>query len=249
MDKLESKLRSDLLANPAISIKKLDKWHLPIVTYDVTFKRVKRSKMDILMKMMLLTFEQTDIRRAANISEYLLVEELFIEDLLKKMQRMGLIHFDNTMYKLTSKGREQLNSGIFVEELDEEVTELSYSRVHDEILLELEGESPAIDEQLPRFRYYNMHDILNAERILEVLTEREDVIEEDGFQTIVSEVISFVEQNVEFIPCIEFQLYNTEQDIYYARVWNSFLGRWDDVLEKKIEEKEQIQWREKYSTP
>src|SRR4051812_23907038 len=115
MDKLEKHLHSILLENPDIQIKKSARWSLEVLSYDVSFSRVKRSKMDILMKMMLLTFGQAEIRRAANLSELLLVEELFITDLLKKMQRMGLIKLEKQSYNLTSKGDEQLKTGIIVE--------------------------------------------------------------------------------------------------------------------------------------
>ncbi|OES44956.1 hypothetical protein [Domibacillus iocasae] len=37
------------------------------------------------------SMEQTDIRRAASLSEMLMVEELFLVDLIQKMQRTGLI--------------------------------------------------------------------------------------------------------------------------------------------------------------
>ena len=246
MNKLKKHLRSILLENPAIQIKKSVIWHLPVITYDVAFKRVKRSKMDILIKMMLLTFEQTDIRRAANMSELLLVEERFIVDLLDKMQRMGLIRLEKGSYKLTSKGNEQLKTGIIVEELEEEWTVLSFSPVHDEFWPELTEPLPETNEELPLFRYANNQVLINAERILQVLAERENGLEENGFQTVVAEVNSFDQQKVEHIPCLEFQLYNKEQDIFYARVWNTWLGRWDDTLEKRIEERERVDWREKW---
>jgi hypothetical protein len=246
MDKLKKDLRLILIENPAIEIKKSDMWHLPVITYDVAFKRVKRSKMDILMKMMLLTFEQAEIRRAANLSELLLVEELFIVDLLKKMQRMGLIRLEKGSYKLTSKGHEQLKTGILVEEMEEESTVLSYSQVHDEFWPEMIEPLPETNEELPLFRYANHQDqdLINADRILQVLSERENGLEEDGFQTVVADVNRFDQQKVEHIPCLEFQMYNKEQDIFYARVWNTWLGSWDDTLEKQIEEKERLEWRE-----
>ena len=124
MDKLEKRLRSDLLKNPAVQIRKTASWQIPVLTYSSAFHRVKRSQMDILMKMMLLTFGQAPIRRAANLAELLLVEELFIEDLLKKMLRMGLIRLDNGGYVLTAKGEGQLKSGVMEEELEEEYDEL-----------------------------------------------------------------------------------------------------------------------------
>jgi DNA-binding IscR family transcriptional regulator len=246
MDKLKKHLRSILLENPAIQIKKSVTWHLPVMTYDVAFKRVKRSKMDILMKMMLLAFEQAEIRRAANLSELLLVEELFIADLLKKMQRMGLIRLEKESYKLTSKGHEQLKTGIIVEEMEEESTVLSYSQVHDEFWPEMTEPLPKTNEELLLFRYANNQNLINADRILQELAERKNELEENGFQTVVADVISFNQQKVEHVPCLEFQMYNKEQDIFYARVWNTWLKRWDDTLEQQIEEKERMEWREKW---
>lgn len=246
MNKLKKHLRSIVLGNPAIQIKKSVMWHLPVMTYNVAFKQVKRSKMDVLMKMMLLTFEQAEIRRAANLSELLLVEELFIADLLKKMQRMGLIRLEKESYKLTSKGQEQLKTGIVVEEMEEEWTVLSYSLVHDEFWPEMTEPLPETNEELPLFRYANNQVPIKGDRILQVLAERDNGLEENGFQTVVADVNSFDQQKVEHIPCLEFQMYNKEQNNFYARVWNTWLQRWDDTLEKQIEEKERLEWREKW---
>jgi hypothetical protein len=246
MDKLTKKLRGVLLQNKAIEIKESVSWYLPVTTYKVAFKRVKRSQMDILMKMMLLTFEQTDIRRAANFAELLLVEELFVVDLLQKMQRMGLIQLEKEIFKLTTRGHEQLKTGIIADEMEEEFTEVVYSTIHDEFWPEMTEALPEIHQELPIYRYEKKNDSINAERILQVLAERENGQEEDGFQTVISEVCGFEEERVEHVPCLEFQVYNKEQDIFYARVWNTWLGRWDDLLEKQIEEQEMLQWREKW---
>ncbi|WP_456276688.1 hypothetical protein [Bacillus sp. AK128] len=246
MDKLMKELRSSLLANKTVEIKDLHRWQLPVITYHVVFKRVKRSKMDILMKMMLLTFEQTDIRRAANFSELLLVEELFIEDLLQKMQRMGLVRLEREVYQLTSKGQNQLQTGIFIEEMEEESTAISYSPVHSEVWPVLTDSLPQTNEKLLNYRYANDGQV-SEEQMLRFLNETENSVDEEGFQLEVAEVCSFGEQKIELVPCLEFQLYNKEQDTYYARVWNTWIGRWDDLLEKQIEEKERLQWREKWT--
>ncbi|WP_174727268.1 hypothetical protein [Mesobacillus harenae] len=243
MDKLQKKLLSKLLENPSVQIKKAVIWHIPMTNYTVAFHRVKRSKMDILMKMMLLTFEQAQIRRAANLAEMLLVEELFIEDLLKKMQRTGLIRLETGSYKLTSKGQGQIKTGVMEEELEEESAVLSYSTIHDEFWPERTDPLPESDEVLPVYRYANDQNFIDADRILHVLAERRNSVDEDGFQIIVAAVNSFEEQEVENITFLEFQLYNKEQDIYYARVWNTWLGRWDETLEKQIEDKERLEWR------
>jgi hypothetical protein len=177
MDKLKKHLRSILLENPAIQIKKSMMWHLPVKTYNVEFKRVMRSKMDILMKMMLLTFEQAEIRRAAKLSELLLVEELFIADLLKKMQGMGLIRVEKESYRLTSKGHKQLKTGVIVEEMEEESTVLSYSPVHDEFWPGVIEHLPETNEEMLFFRYVNNQDHINTDRILQVLIGRETELE------------------------------------------------------------------------
>jgi hypothetical protein len=246
MDKLQKRLRSNLLENPANQIKNSIMWSLPVITYDVVYKPLKRSQQDILMKMMLLTFEQTEVRRAANLAELLLVEELFIADLLSKMQRMGLIQLEKEIYQLTSKGYEQLKSGIVVEEMEEESTALIYSPFHDEVWPELNVPLFESNEEWAVFRYSTNQNQINADRMVQILSERESRVDEEGFQLVVGDITSFEQQKIEQIPCVEFQMYNKEQDIFYARVWNTGLKRWDETLEKQIEEKEQVEWREKW---
>ncbi|OKL36897.1 hypothetical protein [Domibacillus mangrovi] len=247
MNKLKKRLRATLLENPAVQIKESVMWNLPVVTFDVAFKRVKRSKMDILMKMLLLAFEQANIRRAANLSEMLLVEELFIVDLIEKMQRMGLIHLEKEGYKLTQKGHEQLKTGIIDEEMEEEWTVLFYSPSHDKFWPAMTEPVPVTEEELSLYRYVNNQDLINVDRMLKILAERENRMEENGFQTVVDDVKSFNQRMVQHAPCLEFRMYNKEQDIFYARVWNTWLERWDDALEKQIEEQERLEWREKWT--
>ncbi|MCP3761423.1 hypothetical protein NLX67_03330 [Domibacillus sp. A3M-37] len=243
MDKLEKQLRKRLLENPAVEIKDSVSWQLPVITYDVAFKRVKRSKMDILMKMLLLAFQTADIRRAANLSEMLLVEELFIADLIEKMQRVGLIRMEKEGFKLTAKGQEQLKEGIVEEEMEEEKAELFYSPAHNSFWPE--RSVPQSEEEWPLYRYASDR-TAEANRLLQALAEKENGIGENGFQTVVAEVTRFDEQMTEHVPCLEFRLYNKDQDIFYARVWNTALERWDETLEQQIEEQERIDWREKY---
>lgn len=221
MDKLVKRLRASLLENPSVKIMESDSWHLPVEKINIAFKRVKRSKMDILMKMMLLTIEETNIRRAANLSELLMVEVLFVDDLIKKMQRTGLIRLEKEIYKLTSKGQEHLKTGIIEEEMEEESTVLFYSSVHDEFWQEMTVTVNETDEELTHFRYANSKDLINADRILKVLSERENGLKEDGFQMVVADVISFDQQMFKHVPCLEFKMYNKELDIFYSRVWNT----------------------------
>ncbi len=246
MEKLTKRLRASVLANPAVQLKESAVWYLPVWTLDVVFNRVRRAKMDILMKMLLLAFEEAHIRRAANLSEILLVEELFIEDLMKKMRRIGLIHLDKGIYRLTTKGKEQLKSGIIEEEMEEEFTELFYSQSHDEYWSEEIVAVPEINEKLTMYRYAKKDEEINTDRMLEVLSNTKNELQENGFQTVVSEISGFDQKTVERIPCYEFQLYNKEQDIFYVRVWNTLLEQWDDTLEKQIEEEEMAKWQGKW---
>jgi predicted transcriptional regulator len=247
MDKLINRLCATLKENPDVQIKESALWHVPVVIVDVAFKRVKRSKMDILMKMLLLTFGEANIRRAANLSELLLVEELFIADLLEKMRRIGLIRLEKEGYKLTTKGHEQLKSGIIDEEMEEEKTVLFYSPCHDKFWPAMSVSVPDADKELPLYRYHSNQDLINADRIFQVLSERENGLEENGLQTVVAEVCSFEQRTVQQVPCLEFRIYNKDQDIFYARVWNTWLEQWDDRLEKQIEEQERVKWREKWT--
>ncbi|WP_100407482.1 hypothetical protein [Bacillus solitudinis] len=246
MDKLTKRLRESLLENPAVQIKESANWYVPVKTFDVAFKRVRRAQMDILMKMMLLAFEQADIRRAANLSEMLLVEELFIADLIEKILRTGLIRIEKENYKLTTKGHEQLKTGIVEEEMEEEWAVLFYSPSHDEFWPKMTVPVPETNEKLTMYRYADNQDRINADRILQVLSASENALDENGFQTVVADVNSFHEQPVKHVPCLEFRMYNNEQDIFYARVWNTWLEHWDDNLEKQIEEQERVKWRERW---
>ena len=242
MEKLKSKLWEDLAGNPDLSILNAEIWQLPVVSYDVSFNRVKRLKMDILMKMLLLAFQDSDIRRAATLSEMLFVEELFIRDLIEKMQRTQLIQLEKSGYQLTPKGTDYLEKGIFEEEMEANQTLVSYSAVHDDYRLSKTGADPEMEKELPLYRYA-AEGIVDNDRIYELLSNEKSSVQET-FQIIVTEIVNCEEHSTEFIPCIEFQLYDQKKDIFYSRVWNTMMGSWDGQLEKQIEEREVVEWRE-----
>src|SRR5690606_39162429 len=235
-------LRTNLEANSDVSVIKQQTWKLPIVLYDLGFSRVKRLKMDVLMKMLLFAFQETEIHRAANLAELLLVEELFIRDLMEKMQRTGLIQLEKRGYRLTAKGFDYLEKGIFDEEMEGDDTVMSFSSVHDEYALALQNEHPEASETMPLYRYFKKA-ALNKERVQQLLLSEMVFPEEEGFQVIATNVTSCIEQETDFIPCIEFQLYDSKQDLFYARIWNTLSGTWDEILAKQIEEREVVRWR------
>ncbi len=60
-----------------------DIWCIPMHTYEITYQPVRKRTMDILMKILLFSCQKSTFERAEQLSEILLVEPLFIEDLLR----------------------------------------------------------------------------------------------------------------------------------------------------------------------
>lgn len=242
MDKQMEELRATAAGDPDVAIINEERWKLPAVLYDVSFDRVKRLKMDILMKMLLLTFQEADIRRAATLSDMLFVEELFISDLIGKMQRTGLIGLEKQGYRLTAKGYDYLGKGIFEEEMEGSETVIAYSAVHDDYWLAADDVFPETEDTLPVYRY-PVKGSLNKDRMYQLLSKEGSNLGEESFQTLITGITGCIEQGTVHIPCIEFQLYDQKQDIFYARVWNTLNSSWDETLEKQIEAREVVKWR------
>lgn len=241
MDSMMKKLRTELLVRPGISIVGEKAWSLPLISYEVTFSQVKRLKMDILMKMMLAAFKETEIRRAAALADMLLVEELFIRDLIEKMKRARLIRFEPKGYELTDKGHAHLEEGIFEEEMDGGEALVFHSPAHQNFLLEI-GEVEAAGS-LPTYRHAE-ESMVDTGAIKELLSAERSEETEGGFRVIVTGITGCEKREEHGIACAEFQLYDRDQDIFYARVWNTGSGSWDEVLSKAIEEREVVAWRE-----
>lgn len=240
MEKLIKNLGSGLTQNPEVAIQKSAVWQFAVYSYDVTYTRVKRLKMDILMKMLLFAFQEAEIRRAATLADMLSVEELFISDLITKMQRTGLILLGKKGFVLTPKGYEYLETGIFEEELESEQIRVFHSNVHAEYQL-MEVVSPTAEKQFPIYRYA-LKKSADKQKMLELLSKEKSGVEEN-FQLIITGIEDVEERNTIYVPCIEFQLYDQEQDIFYARVWNTGISQWDETLEKELEEQELVAWR------
>ena len=63
---------------------------------------------------------------------------------------------------------------------------------------------------------------------------------------IISEIISSTEMYIDDIPCLEYIIYNEQEDLFFARVWNTLTDQWDEALETQLNEKERLRWREKF---
>ncbi|TQR16592.1 hypothetical protein [Psychrobacillus vulpis] len=250
MRELEKRLKKELQQNRNVKIMDTAKWGIPVHTIEVEYQTVKRNKMDVLMKMMLIAFQKTDIAKAEDLSELLLVEQLFIQDLIDVLLRTQLIEKVDDFYKLTSRGYEQFKNGVFEEEQEVESQNIMYSSCH-QLFLDGEINTALTDEEeLVLFQYVKSENTVEHtfedSMVINALKNNYVESDEGDSQMVVSNVLSTTELHMDKIPCLQFILYNTEEDIMYARVWNSLIERWDEKLENQLNENERIKWRETY---
>lgn len=250
MSKLQQRLVKEIQQNRHVKIIKRDQWCIPIRTVEVTYEPMRRSTMDVLMTMLLISMQEADFRDAKELSELLLVDPLFIEDLVSIMLRVRLIEKIEGVYRLTAKGALQLERGIFEEELEQKTASLLYSPSHEAFLTGDLESIEEFDELPPLYRYVDeeaeRRDTFEDTLLMEALMI-EDKEEEDASsasQIIISSIISSNATQINDVPCFEFVVYDQEKDLYYARVWNTLLNHWDEVLEQQLTEKEKLKWRE-----
>lgn len=250
MQSLQNRLKQEIQQNSKLKIMESFLWCVPIHTIEVEYKRIKRTKMDVLMKIMLISFQKTDITSSMQLSELLLVENLFIDDLIDVMKKSGLIEKEEDSISLTSKGIQQLEEGVFEEEQEPGTQNILYSPSHEAFL---KGEiKPASEgeELLEVYRYAKEEKkklLLEDRLLLEAVEESKvEVTEGDAPLIIISEIITSSELYIDDIPCLEYIVYNESDDLFFARVWNTLTDRWDEVLEEQLNEKERLNWRKKY---
>lgn len=251
MKELETRLKKQLLKNNKVKLLNVSQWCIPVQSIEVKYQPVKRVKMDVLMKMLLITFQKTAIHTVAELSELLLVESLFIEDLLVNLLKAGLIENIDSTYQLTVKGQRQLQEGIFEEKQEIEVQNLLYSACH-MAFLPADIDRATEYEELPALYRYSVEEeepsnSFETTTLIEALELVREPAEDGQVQSVVSEIVSTEKRQINDIPCLEFILYNREMDTLYVRVWNTLLSQWDETLEKQLTEKEMVIWREKYT--
>lgn len=249
MKVLTSRLTKELQQDFNVKIMDTMSWSLPVHSIEIAYETVTKTKMDILMKMMLIAFQKAEIETAKELSEILLVEQLFVEDLMNKMTNARMVEKTQGIFALTAAGSEQLESGIFEHEPESGSAEALYSPCHQSFLI---GELENIRyEAQEKYRYQDEFDdweitSLEKKSILEMLKKKDIEKEEGNVQLIVSKIISATDRKTTTVPCVEFRLYNREEDLMYARVWNTLTERWDEILEAQLNDKERKQWRMQY---
>ncbi|MER2090199.1 MAG: hypothetical protein ABS920_10700 [Sporosarcina sp.] len=249
MEELKKRLTKELQQDFNLKIMDSQSWGLPVHTIEVEYNTVKRTKMDILMKMMLIAFGKAEIATAEELSEILLVEQLFINDLIEKMTKTGIVEKREGLFSLTEVGVRQLKSGIFVHGQEAGSTTMLYSPYHQSFL---NGEiKNTTDEEEEEYRYKNEFDDWDIAFVEDIVLQNAlhtaGVESDEGnVQVVVSEIVSATDIQTTLVPCIEFRLYNKVEDVIYARVWNTLSDHWDEVLEAQLNEKERKKWRELY---
>ncbi|WP_445479256.1 hypothetical protein ACULLL_02235 [Lysinibacillus irui] len=249
MSKLQQRLMRELQQNRNIKIVKTAEWCIPIRTVEVTYEPVRRSTMDVLMTMLLISIQEADFESTLELSELLLVDPLFIEDLVSLMVRVNLMKKEDNFYRLTEKGQLQLEQGIFEEELEIEKTTLYFSPCHQSFLTIDVDNRDEYDDLPELYRYIDKkaEQQEQFEESLVIAALQEENEEEVGnSQKVITKIVQTEAQQINDSPCLEFVLYDKEQDILFVRVWNTFLNRWDHYLEQQLTDKEQLTWREQY---
>lgn len=249
MKEVINRLTKELQQDFNVQIMDTMSWSLPVHSIEIAYETVTKTKMDILMKMMLISFRKAEIETAEELSEILLVEQLFIEDLMNKMTNARMIEKWQGNIVLTAAGSEQLETGIFEHEPESESTVALYSPCHHSFL-NGELEASGYEEQ-EKYRYQDEFDdweiaSLEKNAIFDMLKKNGIEKEAGNIQLIVSKIISATDRKTSNIPCIEFTLYNKEEDVMYARVWNTLTDQWDEILEAQLNEQERKQWRKQY---
>ncbi|WP_042472736.1 hypothetical protein [Bacillus ndiopicus] len=239
LQQLERQIKQQLPRPSSVEIIAAKQFSIPIHTLLVKYAPIRRTPMDILMKMMLLTFQTGRFQDAETVADVLLVESLFIEDLLQKMKKTGLVIIEESI-QLTEKGREQLAAGIFEEQLEEMEQELLYSPLHGTFL---QGELEEFDEFPEELSYTEQLSVLwNDEQIVEAL--QSSVTEDSEEPTFITSINSAEELQINDAPCFQYVLHDTGKETFDVRVFNTLTNAWDAHLEQLVKEQEHSSWRE-----
>lgn len=249
MDELKGRLMKELQHDFNVKIIDSLSWSLPVHSIEISYQTVKRTKMDILMKMMLISFQKAEIASAEELSDILLVEQLFINELVNKMSRTGLVEKRGGSFALTEAGEQQLENGVYEHEPESGTKKALYSPDHEAFL---SGELTKDNyEEKEIYRYQAEFDdwtvtLIEDAAVLNALKTMAIESGEGNVQVVVSEIISVSDLKINLVPCLEFRLYNEVEDLFYARVWNTLSEHWDGTLETQLNDKERKEWRETY---
>lgn len=245
MEQLIKRLQKEIARTHDAALVDTVQWTVPMQRLTVTYAPVERLSMDILMKMLLMAFHELHVTALEQISELLAVEHLFVADLTETLLRNELvIREENGVYTLTPRGQRQLADGVLEDALNEQTQSVLYSALHDAYFTE--NADALLDMELPEpYEYVEepsiteptvQHDVL-----LPLLQQHHDT--NADMKTYVTSIKEARVTDIIEVPCIAFVLYNEHDDAFSARVWNTLLNRYDDVLETHYREHAITVWR------
>lgn len=250
MDELRNRLRKELQESFDTQVLTDKEWTYTTHKLLIRYTTVTKTKMDVLMKMLLHSIQQLDVQKPEELAEILGVELLFVEDLLDQMKVAGLV-VTQDHWSVTEKGRSQLEAGMLIREAEEADDLLLYSPIHQRFLNvdNIHGSSGEIkpfryEEPLKRFDSKDLSD----EIIKQQLSSRTEENNTTENQQVIDRILAVEEIEKLQISSIEFLLYNRKEDNFFVRIWNSSISQWDETLEQLVTEKERITWREKYAS-
>lgn len=247
LKKFEQQIKSKLPRPKGTNVVDEKQFCFPVHTVQVKYYPISRTPMDILMKMMLIAFNKGSFHDGETLADVLLVDPLFINDLLNKMIKTGLLVKEEVI-SLTEKGKRQLAEGIFEEELEEVTQELLYSPLHGAYLTGDIDEILEFDEFPDELSYAQQFSVqFDEQQTIEALessnNEEED---EDALKTFISSINEIEELQINDVPCFQYILYHTEQDVFDVKVFNTLTNAWDEQLEQLLKDNELSTWRDRY---
>lgn len=235
LQRLTESLQQQILQQDGVTIEKQMNYAVPVHTLEVKYHPVMRNAMDILMKMMLLSFNKAKLKSAELLADILLVEPLFIHDLTNKMLHLGMIQKEET-FSLTAKGKVQLESGIFEEELEETSYFVQYSPVHKMVL---DGDLEQFEEleQFPE-SFPGVSEEIEAVEESVLIDYIQQPVAEDEVPQFITSIVSSESVQINDVPVVCFIVNNAKEDRQFARVYNTLTGAWDAELEALLFELE-----------
>ena len=241
---IEQNLLKQLEQNQTVTVKERMQYSIPIHTLQVSYHPVMRNAMDILMKMMLISFQKAKLKNAELLADILLVEPLFIHDLTNKMIRLGMIEKQD-VYSLTAKGQAQLQSGIFEEELELTNYFVQYSPLHKTII---EGD---LDRLMDLEHFPDPFPYIDSEEIGEIKEgilidyiqkELSNEPTEDEIPTFITSIVSTESIQIYDVPILCFILFDQKEQRFIPRAYNTLTGAWDETIETLLLANEKENW-------
>lgn len=245
MEALIQRLQKDVARTKDAKLVATESWTIPMQRLHVTYAPVQRLSMDILMKMLLMTFHELHITSLHAVSDLLAVEHLFVEDLTNTLLRNELVTIIESVYTLTTRGEEQLASGVLEDALQTQEIDLTYSPLHNAYFTE--DVDALYDAVLPEpYAYVDEACIQQATAPQDALIALLQQLQpnDTDVKAYVSSLKDCSMTEMLEVPCIAFVLYDARDDVFSTRVWNTLTNRYDDVLEAHFLEHAMATWRQ-----